>query len=51
MQMKAEKYAHRYDPHPVYVHRDIHHHYESPHTIQPHIGQEEEGKYHEYMTK
>ena len=34
MQRKAEKYQHRYDPHPVYVHRDVHHHLDLPHLIE-----------------
>ena len=34
MQRKAEKYSHRYDPHPVYVHRDVHHHFETPHLME-----------------
>ena len=25
MQRKAEKYKHKFDPHPIYIHRDVHH--------------------------
>ena len=53
MYRKAERYSHRYDPHPVYVHRDVHHHYEVPHhrDIGVSAGSKLPDKYHEYLSK